>query len=105
MTHWPDLRGAVKDAREVHEQLKRSGIKSTLVLNPTSRELKRALNQLAYGPGKERDRGNSVLFLRSWGNRNHGHRGEDGVSGPERCPNPQSGPYGVHRYSDQHEHN
>ena len=44
--HWPDLRGAVKDAREVHEQLKRSGIKSTLVLNPTSRELKRALNRL-----------------------------------------------------------
>jgi hypothetical protein len=61
--YWPDLQGAVKDAKEVAEQLERSGIKTKLVLNPTSRELKRALNQLTYGPGKVKDR--AILFFYS----------------------------------------
>ena len=58
--HWPDLKGAVRDAIEVAAQVKKSGIKTTLLLNPTSRELKRALSKLVYGPGKEKDR--AILF-------------------------------------------
>ena len=59
--HWPDLRGAVKDAKDVAAHLEKLGIKTTLVLNPTSHELKTALNQLAYVSGKEKDR--AILFF------------------------------------------
>jgi len=59
--YWPDLRGAVKDAKEIAEYLKTIGVNTTLVLNPTSRELKKALNGLVYGPGKVEDR--AILFF------------------------------------------
>lgn len=58
--YWPDLRGAVKDAKEVSKFLESKGFKTTLILNPTYRELKKALNRLVYGPGKVKDR--AILF-------------------------------------------
>jgi len=59
--YWPDLRGTVKDAREVAEYLKLAGMKVSLVLNSNSRELKRALNRLIYEIGREKDR--AILFF------------------------------------------
>jgi formylglycine-generating enzyme required for sulfatase activity len=57
---WPDLRGAVKDAREISTTLKEMGMEVATLLNPTSVRLKEALNRLAYGPGQERNR--AILF-------------------------------------------
>lgn len=54
---WPDLPNAVRDAREVSWFLKRLGFKVTLVTDPTSQELKRAMNTLARKTGQEPDRG------------------------------------------------
>lgn len=60
---WPDLQGAVKDAKEVAEHLKKAGMKVKLISNPTSKQLKRSLNQLTYSEGKEKNRG--ILFFYS----------------------------------------
>ncbi|MBW2742440.1 MAG: caspase family protein, partial [Deltaproteobacteria bacterium] len=43
---WPDLPNAVKDAKEVSSALKRLGFKVNEAYNPTSRQLKKALNDL-----------------------------------------------------------
>jgi hypothetical protein len=61
--YWPDLRGAVKDAKELAEYLKQEGMNVSLLLNPTSRVLKRSLNKLTYEIGKEKDR--AILFFYS----------------------------------------
>jgi len=57
---WPDLPNAVKDAEEVSEVLKRLGFTVKLVSNPSSRELKAALTELAYKHGREINR--AILF-------------------------------------------
>ena len=57
---WPPLPNAVRDAREVSWLLKRMGFKVTLVTDPDSQELKKALNELAQEAGQEPDRG--VVF-------------------------------------------
>ena len=53
---WPRLPYAVEDAREVASFLKRMGFKVTLVTDPTSKELKKALNLFAIETGRESDR-------------------------------------------------
>ena len=58
--HWPKLRNAAKDAREVASALKVLGFKVTLVLNPGYLEMLSALRKLAYTMGSERERG--LLF-------------------------------------------
>jgi hypothetical protein len=60
---WPDLQGAVKDAKELAEYLKLSDMNVSLVLNPNSRELKETLNKLTYEIGREKDR--AILFFYS----------------------------------------
>jgi formylglycine-generating enzyme required for sulfatase activity len=57
---WPDLPNAVKDAKEVSSALKRLGFKVKQVYNPTSRELTKALNDLTYKQGREKNR--AILF-------------------------------------------
>ena len=57
---WPDLPNAVTDAREVSQTLKRLGFDVKVVSNPTSRELKGALNDLTYRYGREENR--ALLF-------------------------------------------
>ena len=54
---WPSLPNAVKDAREVSWLLRRLGFKVTLVTDPTSRELKEALNGFVKKVGQEPHRG------------------------------------------------
>jgi len=61
--YWPDLRGSVQDAKEVAQTLKGMGMAVTTLLNPTSSQLKTALNNLTYGPGREQDR--AILFFYS----------------------------------------
>jgi len=61
--YWPDLRGSGNDAKQVAQALKGMGMSVTTVLNPTSAELKKALNNLTYGQGRERDR--AILFFYS----------------------------------------
>ena len=58
--YWPKLPNAARDAEEVAEQLKRMGVQVKLVLNPTYRELKTALNKMVYETGLKKNRG--VLF-------------------------------------------
>ena len=58
---WPKLPNAAKDAQHVAEKLKKLGFHVKLVLNPTSSELRRALNDLTYRHG--RDKNQALLFF------------------------------------------
>ncbi|MDZ7697895.1 MAG: caspase family protein [Deltaproteobacteria bacterium] len=57
---WPDLPYAVSDAREVAGALEALGFQVTMILNPTSAELKTALSTMTYRMGREKNR--AVLF-------------------------------------------
>jgi formylglycine-generating enzyme required for sulfatase activity len=58
----PALPHAVEDARELSSFLQRMGFKVTLLIDPTSRQLKRALSDLGTGPGREPERGIVVYY-------------------------------------------
>ena len=53
---WPKLPNAVNDAKQVAKKLKTLGFHVNLVLNPTIHELKKALNDLTYRYGRDKDR-------------------------------------------------
>jgi len=53
---WPKLPNATKDAREVGRRLEHMGFTVKLILDPTSLELKAALNALVYKIGRKKDR-------------------------------------------------
>lgn len=55
-TVWPKLPNAVRDAREVASRLKTMGFRVNLIVDPTSRELKTALNEMVYRTGSQKDR-------------------------------------------------
>ena len=57
---WPQLPNAVSDAREVSRFLKRMGFKVTLLTDPNSQELKKALKNLVGKTGLEPDR--AIVF-------------------------------------------
>ena len=59
---WPDLPNAVKDARDVAASLKDLGFTVTEAYNPTSQQLKKALNDLTYGKGREKNRAIVLYF-------------------------------------------
>lgn len=59
---WPDLPGAVKDAREVASSLKELGFKVKLILDPTSSQLRSALNEMAFGAGMDKNRALLLYF-------------------------------------------
>ena len=58
---WPKLPNAVNDAKQIAEKLKKLGFYVNLVLNPTSSELTKALNDLTYTYG--RDKNQALLFF------------------------------------------
>jgi len=58
---WPDLPGAVRDTREVASSLQEMGFTVKLILNPTSSQLKSALNDMAFDTGTRKDR--ALLFF------------------------------------------
>jgi len=57
---WPDLPNASKDAHDIARVLKKMGFKVNTITNPSSRELKKALNDLTYKYGQEPNR--ALLF-------------------------------------------
>ena len=59
---WPDLPGAVKDAKEVAAALEKYGFSVTLLLDPDAGALKRALGDLAFRTGTEKDRALMLFF-------------------------------------------
>ena len=58
--YWPDLQGVEDDVRKTTKALEDSGFNVSMLLNPTSRELREKLNSLAYEVGSEEDR--AILF-------------------------------------------
>lgn len=64
---WPRLPNPVKDAREVASLLKGMGWHVDLLLDPDWRSLRKALNSIITGPGREKDK--AVLLWFS----GHGH--------------------------------
>jgi formylglycine-generating enzyme required for sulfatase activity len=57
---WPDLPNATKDAKEVASAMRDLGFRVRILLDPTSKELKTAFSDIAFGIGSERNR--AVLF-------------------------------------------
>lgn len=57
---WPDLPGAVSDAKEVAQRLGEMGFEVKLVIDPNSQELKTAINEMTYQMGRKQNR--AVLF-------------------------------------------
>jgi len=55
--NWPQLPNAVSDAREVSRFLQRMGFRVTLLTDPNSQQLKKALKDLVGRTGLEPDRG------------------------------------------------
>lgn len=64
---WPPLPNALKDARQVAAALDRLGWQTELLANPTWSQLRRALNRLVTGPGRDPDRAILVWYS------GHGH--------------------------------
>jgi hypothetical protein len=67
---WPSLPNAVKDGRDVSWLLRRLDFEVTLVTDPSSLELKKALNGFAHNSGQVPDRG--LLLRRQRGNPDSG---------------------------------
>ncbi|MBW2248245.1 MAG: PEGA domain-containing protein [Deltaproteobacteria bacterium] len=59
---WPRLPNPVKDAKEVASMLKRLGWYVDILEDPDGKLLKRELNKLVTGPGKNREKGILVWF-------------------------------------------
>lgn len=57
---WPDLPSASIDAQEVATKLKEIGFEVKLVLNPSAEELRKALSDIVYEKGSEKNR--ALLF-------------------------------------------
>ncbi|MGD9044690.1 MAG: caspase family protein [Desulfobacterales bacterium] len=57
---WPDLPSAAKDAKEVASRLKEIGFEVRLSLDPSATELRKALSDVVYQAGREKNR--ALLF-------------------------------------------
>lgn len=57
---WPDLPSAAGDAKEVASRLKEIGFEVRLALDPSAKELRKALSDVVYGAGREKNR--ALLF-------------------------------------------
>ena len=57
---WPDLPSAAEDAKEVASRLKEIGFEVRLALDPSAKELRKALSDVVYEAGREKNR--ALLF-------------------------------------------
>jgi formylglycine-generating enzyme required for sulfatase activity len=87
---WPPLPNAVKDAREVSWLLRRLGFKVTLLTNPSSRELKKALNEFVQNSGQVPDRGLVFYYAGNGETQNLPDGTKLGWIIPRDCPLPQT---------------
>ena len=91
---WPDLPNATKDAKEVASRLKDIGFEVNLALDSSAKELRKALSDVVYQVGKEKNR--ALLFYFA----GHGETleladGTDlGYIVPSDCPLKNSDPIG-----------
>jgi len=53
---WPKLPNAVNDAKEVASKLKGIGFEVKMLLDPTAREMRTAINEMVYKMGREENR-------------------------------------------------
>lgn len=89
---WPKLPNAVKDASEVADLLRGMGWEVTLLKNPGGVSLRKALNYMTYGPGRDPER--AILFWFS----GHGHTEQKadgyrlGYIVPVDAPDPKKDP-------------
>jgi formylglycine-generating enzyme required for sulfatase activity len=89
---WQDLPNAARDAKDISILLRKMGFRITLLTDPTSRELKKALEDMVQKHGQDKDRG--ILFYFS----GHGETQtlDDGTKRgwiiPRDCPLPADAP-------------
>ena len=57
---WPNLPSAAKDAKEVASRLEEIGFQVRLALDPSAKELRKALSDVVYNAGREKNR--ALLF-------------------------------------------
>jgi HEAT repeat protein len=92
--HWPNLPGALRDAREVAATLRRLGFRVRLVLDPDAARLAQEIKALPYTLGRKRDRALLIYYA--------GHGETESLAGgrklgylvPRDCPRLQQDPAG-----------
>lgn len=95
--HWPKLPYAVRDATEVADKLRQMGFETTLVLDPTSEQLKKTLAGLAYEMGTEPDRALLLYFAGHGENETLADKTRMGYIVPRDCPTMKNDPWGFPR--------
>ncbi|UCH20330.1 MAG: caspase family protein, partial [Deltaproteobacteria bacterium] len=87
---WPSLPNAVQDARDVSWLLRRLSFNVTLLTNPSSQELKKALNDFVQKSGPESDRGLVFYYAGNGETQNLPDGTKVGWIIPRDCPLPQT---------------
>ena len=91
---WPDLPGAVRDAKEVAEKLRNYGFDVRLVLNPNSIKLKSEFNNLAFKIGKKKDRAILLYYAGHGQTEELANQKKLGYIVPKDCPRIDFNPAG-----------
>jgi formylglycine-generating enzyme required for sulfatase activity len=93
----PALPHAVESARGIASLLERMGFRVSLVTDPSSQELKKALNDLVHGPGREPERGIVVYYAGHGETQASPDGSRVGWIIPRDCPSFQNDPAGFAR--------
>ena len=91
---WPDLPNAAKDAKEVAARLKEIGFQVRLALDPTAKELRKALSDVAYDAGREKNRALLLYFAGHGETLELADGTELGYIVPSDCPLKNTDPIG-----------
>jgi len=91
---WPKLPNAVKDAKEVAAKLKDFGFEVETLLDPTSREMKKALNEMVYKIGMEKNRAILLYYAGHGGTETLADNTKMGYIIPKDCPLIKQDPLG-----------
>jgi formylglycine-generating enzyme required for sulfatase activity len=94
---WPPLPNAVKDSKDVAWLLKRLGFEVTLVTDPTSKELKKALDDFVQKSGQETDRGIVFYYVGNGETQTLADGAKLGWIIPRDCPLLRNDPKGFAR--------
>lgn len=83
---WPKLPNAAKDAKEVAAKLKELGFNVELLLDPTSREMKKTLNEMIYKIGIEKNRAILLYYAGHGETETMADKAKMGYIIPKDCP-------------------